>query len=264
VALHPFSTEMYRRRDVYRTFGFDRFVYDDTMHRPTRIGHHAYVSDASAFGEIERTLRTEPAPVFMNVVTMQNHMPYAGRYDDPVQVTGPDGQTPTDAGQYVRGLEHSDAAMRTLVGDLRRLDEPTVLVFYGDHLPGFYPRSVFEANSGAQMHRTPYFVWANFPARGRPASATGPAPAVVSPTHFIDLAAERAGDAVTPYYALLTELRRQVPALEGQTLLGPAGRPEPRSQLSPRARQLLRDYRLVQYDLSVGRRYAERTLLAPP
>ncbi len=264
VALHPFSTEMYRRRDVYRTFGFDRFVYDDTMHTPTRIGHHAYISDASAFGEVEHTLRTEPGAVFMNVVTMQNHMPYAGRYDDPVNVTGPDGQPLSEAGQYVRGLEHSDAAMRTLVGDLRRLDEPTVLVFYGDHLPGFYPRSVFEANSGAQMHRTPYFVWANFPARGRPADATGPGSMVVSPAHFVDLAAERAGAAVTPYYALLTELRRQVPALEGQTLLGPGGTREPRSQLSPGARQLLQDYRLVQYDLSVGRRYADSQLLALP
>ena len=264
VALHPFSTEMYRRRDVYRTFGFDRFVYDDTMHTPTRIGHHAYISDASAFGEVEHTLRTEPGAVFMNVVTMQNHMPYAGRYDDPVNVTGPDGQPLSEAGQYVRGLEHSDAAMRTLVRDLRRLDEPTVLVFYGDHLPGFYPRSVFKANSGAQMHRTPYFVWANFPARGRPADATGPGSMVVSPAHFVDLAAERTGAAVTPYYALLTELRRQVPALEGQTLLGPGGTREPRSQLSPGARQLLQDYRLVQYDLSVGRRYADSQLLALP
>jgi hypothetical protein len=191
-------------------------------------------------------------------------MPYAGRYDDPVKVTGPDGESLSETGQYVRGLEHSDAAMRTLVGDLRRLDEPTVVVFYGDHLPGFYPRSVFAANSRTQMHLTPYLVWANFPARGgRPADGLRPGP-VVSPAHFVDLVAERAGAGVTPYYALLTELRRQVPAMEGQTLLGPDGSRLSRSGLPPRARQLLRDYRLVQYDLSVGRRYAEKGLLAPP
>jgi hypothetical protein len=202
--------------------------------------------------------------VFLNVVTMQNHLPYAGRYDDPVKVTGADGQVLSEAGQYVRGLEHSDDAMRTLVGDLRRLDEPTVLVFYGDHLPGFYPRSVFAANGGAQMHRTPYLVWANFPTRDRSAADASESGPVVSPSHFVDLAAERAGAAVTPYYALLTELRREVPALEGPTVLGPDGTPEPRSRLSPRARQLLRDYRLVQYDLSVGDRYTEKGLLATP
>jgi hypothetical protein len=86
----------------------------------------------------------------------------------------------------------------------------------------------------------------------------------VSPTHFVDLAAERAGAAVTPYYALLTELRAQVPALEDRTRLEPEGTPVPRGQLSPRARQLLRDYRLVQYDLSVGHRYAQTALLTPP
>ena len=270
VALHPFSTEMYRRRDVYRTFGFDDFLYDRTMHAPTRIGHHAYISDASTFGQVERTLRTERAPVFMNVVTMQNHMPYAGRYDDPMQVTGPDGRSLPDAGQYARGLAHSDAALRGLVGSLRRLDEPTVLVFYGDHLPGFYPRSVLDENGGAAMHRTPFLVWANFRARGRSAgavrspAATSESGTVVSPTHFVDLAAERAGAAVTPYYALLTELRWQLPAVEGRTALAPDGTPVSRRHLSPRAKQLLADYRLVQYDLSAGKRYSESGLLGLP
>jgi hypothetical protein len=69
---------------------------------------------------------------------------------------------------------------------------------------------------------------------------------------------------VTPYYALLTELRGQVPALEGQTMLGADGRRVTRNRLSPRARQLWRDYRLVQYDLSVGQRYAARALLTRP
>jgi hypothetical protein len=84
----------------------------------------------------------------------------------------------------------------------------------------------------------------------------------VSPAHFVELAAERAGAAVTPYYALLTELRRQVPALEGRTVVGPDGATVSRRHLSHRARQLLADYRLVQYDLSVGRRYSEKGLLA--
>jgi hypothetical protein len=34
--------------------------------------------------------------------------------------------------------------------------------------------------------------------------------------------------------------------------------------LSARALRVLRDYRLVQYDLSVGKRYAEATMFAVP
>jgi hypothetical protein len=192
VALHPFSTEMYRRREVYSTFGFDRFIYDQTMHRTLRIGHGAYISDESAFAEVRRELRNERKPVFMNVVTMQNHMPYAGRYDDPVKVTA-DGAPLSDAGQYARGLEHTDAALRRMVGWLQRLPEPTVMVLYGDHLPGFYPRGVFDANGPLAMHRTRFFVFANFPDRAPHASGRTAAPALVSPAHFMDLAAERAG-----------------------------------------------------------------------
>jgi hypothetical protein len=261
VALHPFSTEMYRRREVYSTFGFDRFIYDQTMRQTLRIGHGAYISDESAFAEVRRELRNERKPVFMNVVTMQNHMPYAGRYDDPVKVTA-DGAPLSDAGQYARGLEHTDAALRRMVGWLQRLPEPTVMVLYGDHLPGFYPRGVFDANGPLAMHRTPFFVFANFPDRAPHASGRTAAPALVSPAHFMDLAAERAGVTVTPYYALLTELRRRVPARENGARFDPAGRRIPRAGLSPQAARLLADYRLVQYDLSVGKRYSEAGLFA--
>jgi hypothetical protein len=36
------------------------------------------------------------------------------------------------------------------------------------------------------------------------------------------------------------------------------------TDLSPRARQLLADYRLVQYDLSVGQRYSQAEMFYPP
>jgi hypothetical protein len=65
---------------------------------------------------------------------------------------------------------------------------------------------------------------------------------------------------VPPYYALPTELRRQVPADESGRLYDPAGRPIRHGQLSPRATRLLADYRMVQYDLSVGKRYSEAGL----
>jgi phosphoglycerol transferase MdoB-like AlkP superfamily enzyme len=256
VAVHPFTTEMYRRRDAYRSFGFDDFVYDRRMHEQRRLGHEGYISDASAFDEVQRTIDSENEPVFVNLVTMQNHMPYQGRYDDPVHVTGPDGASLADIGQYVRGLTHSDDALRRLIGRLRASDEKTVVVFYGDHLPGAYPDSVFEANGPRVMRQTPFFVWSNFP------GTTGRRP-TTSPIHFMDLVLERADAAVSPYYALLDELRHEVPAMEGGMIVGSSDHSIRRSQLSESAARLLHDYRLVQYDLSVGRRYAEGAMFAP-
>jgi hypothetical protein len=256
-AIHPFTTEMYRRLDVYRIFGFDDLVFEDTMRYQGRIGNDGYISDAAAFDELVLRLESEPDPMFVNLVTMQNHMPYQGRYDDPVPVMGPDGEPLDDIGHYVRGLAHTDAAVRDLIGTLRRSEERTVVVFYGDHLPGTYPTAVIEANNDQVLHQTPFFVWANFP---------GPdgAQPTTSPTHFMDLVLERAGAAVPPYYALLHELREEIPAMDGARMFDATGESVRRRDLSERAVRLLHDYRLVQYDLSVGQRYSEQAMFTVP
>ncbi|MDX6300114.1 MAG: hypothetical protein QOF53_1328 [Nocardioidaceae bacterium] len=253
VAIHPFTTEMYRRREVYRSFGFDAFVHDTTMHDPGRVGHNAYISDQSAFSEALRNLRTAHDPLYLNVVTMQNHMPYGGRYDDPLDVRGPDGKPMEDIGQYARGLTYTDRALHGFLDGLRRLDKPTVVVFYGDHLPGVYPGSVSEDNTERAMHQTPFLVWANF---------AGPhlQEPVTSPIFFMDLALERADADVPPYYALLHRLRQQVSAMDGGMMFDAHGHRVRPSALARAARRLLRDYRLVQYDLSFGKRYSEEPM----
>ena len=47
-------------------------------------------------------------------------------------------------------------------------------------------------------------------------------------------------------------------------MISPDGYEISLDRLSPKAREVLRDYRLVQYDLSVGRRYAETMLYPRP
>jgi phosphoglycerol transferase MdoB-like AlkP superfamily enzyme len=72
VAIHPNLPQLYRRRDVYRFFDFDEFVYDRTMHVDDRIGHDAWISDQAAFDELMLTLEQAKQALFMNLVTMQN------------------------------------------------------------------------------------------------------------------------------------------------------------------------------------------------
>jgi hypothetical protein len=254
VAVHPFSTEMYRRRDVYRAFGFDEFVHQGTLADPHRLGHDGYVSDASAFDEVVARLRGSDRPLFVQLVTMQNHIPYEGRYEHPIKVRGPDGAPLPPTGQYLRGLWHSDRALQDLVADLKRLPEPTVLVLYGDHLPGTYPRDVRVVNGWSRMHRTPFLIWSTF--------TTSPVrPPLMSPSHLTDLVLEYVDAPVTPYTALLTRLRAQVPALVGGFSYDARGRPVPLADLPPDAQQVLRDYRMVQYDLAVGRAFSESGML---
>jgi Sulfatase len=258
VAVHPFTTEMYRRREVYPTFGFDEFVWGTRMRPRTFIQDNPYISDAAAFAEVRRRIGAEQHPLFLHLVTMQNHIPYPEKYDDAPPVTDPEGTPMPDIEQYVRGLTYSDQAMRDLVTDLQRSDERTVLVFFGDHLPGVYPPSVLRANTRRAMRETPFLVWANFPGPEERQPTT-------SPIHFMDLLLERADAAVPPFYALLHEMRQEVPAMDSGMVVDASDRLVGRAQLSPRATRLLRDYRMVQYDLSVGERHtAEAMFTTPP
>lgn len=257
VALHPYTREMYRRSDVYQAFGFDEYRSEEDFPDAVRLGRDGYVSDASAFADVRRELHEAEDPVFVSLVTMQNHIPYDDRYHDPLPVTGPDGQAMPEAGQYLRGLLHSDDALRRMVAGLERLAEPTALVLYGDHLPGTWPEPVRELNGRFALRQTPYLVWSNTGDRQVEQPFTGP-------VHFTDLLMEQLDAPVSPYLALLTLLRREVPAMEGRLRYDATGQVLSAAELSPRARRLLHDYRLLQYDLAGGSRYSEATLLRPP
>ena len=256
VALHPYTREMYRRSDVYQAFGFDEYRSEEDFPDAVRLGRDGYVSDASAFADVRRELRETEDPVFVSLVTMQNHIPYDDRYRDPLPVTGPDGQPMPEAGQYLRGLLHSDHALRRMVAGLERFPEPTALVLYGDHLPGTWPEPVRELNGRFVLRQTPYLVWSNTGDRRVEQPFTGP-------VHFTDLLMEQLDAPVSPYLALLTLLRREVPAMEGPLRYDATGRLLETAELSPRARRLLHDYRLLQYDLVGGNGYSETRLLRP-
>ena len=253
LAVHSFSSALYRRSEVYPALGFDDAVFQDEMTHTGRIARNPYVSDRATYDEALAELRQMDRPVFMNVVTMQNHFPTVGKYEHPIPSTGfPDDASAAPLEHYARGLRYSDLAMRHLIGRLEASPEKTVVVFYGDHLPPVWPPSMLSARTA---HETPFFVYANFgrsPARRLPTT---------SPIYFMPHAYERADAPVPPYYALLQRLEQVLPALGQGIMIGPDDRRLARADLSPRARRLLHDYRLVQYDLAVGRRYGAEGLL---
>jgi phosphoglycerol transferase MdoB-like AlkP superfamily enzyme len=259
VAVHPFRPTMYRRDKVYPVLGFDRFIYDDTMtyryHLPGT--DNPYISDGSAFKEVLGQLDADPKPMLVNLVTMQNHLPYDGDYDDAPKITGITGTERDKFAQYVRGLTYTDVALAHFIHKLEASEERTVVVFYGDHLPAVTPHSLKRQNGRRVLHETPFFVWSNF-------SHVHDDQPTTSPTNFMPLAFQQAGAAIPPYYALIQKLHEEIPAMEGGTVINSANETTKRSELSPAAKEVLHDYRLVQYDLSVGKRYSQAALFYPP
>jgi hypothetical protein len=107
------------------------------------------------------------------------------------------------------------------------------------------------------MRSTPFFIWANTPID------KADTPEITSPIYFMPMLYDALGAQLPPYYALLRELQAEIPALEQGIYLDEDGKPLEQGDLSARAKELLRDYRLVQYDLSVGARYSQDELFYP-
>ena len=250
IAIHPFTTQMYRRASVYPTLGFDEFISQGELQVEDRIDRSPLISDASAFNEVRHQIERADNPLFVNLVTMQNHYPTGGIYDDPVPTSGLTDDPKKNLEGYLRGLRHSDDALREFLDGLRGSDEKTAVVFYGDHQPPFWPSRVRARNGFVRVHSAPYFMWANFPLRAAPRER------LTSPIFFLPMLSRATGATLPPYYALLLRLHEQISAMESGRYFERGAGEVTKDELSPAASRVLADYRMVQYDLSVGHRYA--------
>lgn len=250
IAIHPYMVGLYKREQVYRTFGFEDFIHDTSLQSQEMIDDNPYISDASAFDEVIHQIDDNDDPLMINLVTMQNHIPVDGNYDDPIEVDGIGGDQGDRIGQYARGLEHSDAAVAAFLDKLEASDEKSVVLFFGDHLPGIYDSDVKDANDDdLGLYETPFFVWSS------EGNARRPMP-ITSPSFFLPLVYQVADAPVPPYLALLDRLHSRVSALQQGRIITSDGAETPEDALDPRSAQLLEDMRLVQYDFSIGERYA--------
>lgn len=255
VAIHPFSPRMYSRPEVYDAFGFDRFVSKDQM-KNTKRGGGRFIDDRSAFAEVLDQIRDTDKPVLAHLVTMQNHMPYGGQYDDPIPPTsGLSGEYARQAGAYARGISRTDEALDELLTQLKASPEPTTVIFYGDHVPPqVYPQSLLDREGPLRSHQTPFLIWSN---REQLRHTDLP---TTSPTQFLPMMFNAMDVPVPPWYALLTDLGGQVPAMDAGITVGADGERVRVADLGPEAKRVLRDYRLIQYDLSVGERWSEKAM----
>jgi len=255
VAIHPFSPRMYARTKVYPALGFKKFITKDDMTFKKRGGGR-FIDDQSAFDEVLHQIDTSNKPLLTHLVTMQNHMPFGGQYDDPIKPTsGLPPKYAALAGQYARGIARTDDALSDFLAKLKKSKEPTAVIFYGDHLPPqVYPQSLVEREGTLTAHQTPFLIWSNRTPLKHTSLPT------TSPIQFMPKLFNALEVPIPPWYALLDDLDKQIPAMDTGVMVNPKDKRVNASQLSPEAKKVLSDYRMIMYDLSVGKRYSEKTM----
>lgn len=179
VAFHPYHKNFYSRNRAYPMLGFDVFYGMEDMQDASKSGW--YVSDNNVTEFIIDTYEQKQAdkPMFMFTVTMQNHGGYTpARYETynmRIKNDGLDEAETAELLDYAQGVYEADRAFAKLVEYFRHVEEPTVIVMYGDHLPllgtegkvyreGGYVEDTlpFVSNRHEKLHETPYIVWANY------------------------------------------------------------------------------------------------------
>lgn len=160
VCVHPFPAAFYRRDLVLPALGFDEFVDVSAFGVGDKSG--PFTGDEAVARKVAAILEAATQPVFVYVITMENHGPLHLESVAPGDVERFYAQPPPEGCDeltvYLRHLANADRMAGTLREALSRRREGGVLAWYGDHvpmMPGAYPCV------GWPDGRTDYFVWSS-------------------------------------------------------------------------------------------------------
>ncbi|QBO35669.1 hypothetical protein EQG49_03945 [Periweissella cryptocerci] len=277
VNVHPYVASMYNRQNVYKAYGVNKFYHINSKNKLTytaKVGRNPRISDESAFKEVELRIAQHKGGQLIGLETMQNHRPYGPYYaTDSYKVTANNYNMPesekSQIEDYTEGLHYTDQALKAFIAKLDAIQKPISVVFYGDHLPGIY-NSIPMSKYGIQLHETDWFIYSNKYSREHGVKNTKlPNTKIVSPNVFSPLLMKHLDQKVSPFYALMTNVAEQLPAMSTDSgkaankssdngageILNQNSEIVPENKLTATQKQTLADYRMIQYDLTTGKQY---------
>ncbi|KEQ25815.1 sulfatase-like hydrolase/transferase [Paenibacillus tyrfis] len=221
-AISPFYHWFFNSSEVYKHLGFSRFISLEYFNPDEYVG--PYIGDHAVVRRIIEETERNPGPDFIFANTMENHYHYwPGKFKkNHIEVKGNMSNATTGIAEtYAQGLSGADRALQELIVHFSRVKEPTIIVFFGDHLPSLEKLLVYKESkyiSGEddpdfleKMHNTPVVIWSNYlPKEAK--EELHMSPSFLGP-YILNLA-KRQG---SPYTDFLSDLYRKMPVLPPKT-----------------------------------------------
>ncbi|MFC5436315.1 LTA synthase family protein [Rhodanobacter umsongensis] len=139
-ALHGNDPAFWNRVTAFKSLGFDRFVSQAAFPAGATMDGK-YMADEAMTDEIMRQLKDSGPPQFLFAISIEAHGPYdvepsriAERDAIPVP-NGISGKDKRELQTYLYHLQHADAELGRMVKLLAQRKRPSLVLFYGDHLP---------------------------------------------------------------------------------------------------------------------------------
>ena len=252
LALHPYLASGWNRPEVYGYMGFEHFYSESDFTNP--LMYRKYISDQSNMEKIislyeERKNKSKPFYLFN--VTMQNHGGFNKSYENftnDVQIT--DNHKNEQAEQYLSLVKKTDEAFQYLVEYFSQVDEPTIIVMFGDHQPAVTTRfydSLFGKSSDElteeelmKKYQTPFIIWANYDIEETTIDK-------MSANYLSAYVLQEAGLKMTPYQKFLMKLYKKLPVISAMGAYDKDGYYYESAKETP-YEDMVQEYQILQYN----------------
>jgi phosphoglycerol transferase MdoB-like AlkP superfamily enzyme len=169
VAVHPNSGGFWNRRNVFERLGFDRFITTDGDAFAHAEHRGYYIADHDFTDVMLSALADDGPPQLVFGISIENHGPYRHVPLGPEQKKQRDGiAVPAGLDKagtrtlqtYLLHQRDADTELGRLADTLAKRSRPTLLVFYGDHLPGLESGYAdgFDDGNAADQQPVPYLL----------------------------------------------------------------------------------------------------------
>ena len=251
-ALHPYASTGWNRPLTYRYMNYQEQYYQEDWKNPRMV--RRYISDQSSYEKIfEITEGANGQPSFIFNVTMQNHSGYAQGWNNlekSIQVDAAQKETDPNSEQFFALMRESDKALEQLITYYSQVEEPTLIVLFGDHQPAlknaFYetlygkPLSERTTEEVLQQYAVPFFLWANYDIEEQQ-------DVILSANYLGVLTAQTAGLPLTGYMNFLSQLYQRLPVITPVGFITGDGRAVKKEELSQEEAQWFYDYSVLNY-----------------
>lgn len=219
-AFHPNNAKNWNRNMAYPNMGFDAFhSIDDFEAFGEVVKLHDLPADINDYLYIEAVdEENKDHPRFLFDVTMQNHAGYERWLDvekaDTVAENGDDLYVDTQI--YLSLIKASDDEISQLVETYRDSDEPTMIIFFGDHQPSLpniaYDEVYTDLRSQLDIYKSKFFIWTNYDSLEMHNMG-------ISANYLPWLILDQGNFQLPPYMQMLQELYEHYPIITSQGVM---------------------------------------------